>query len=140
MSGHIFFAERWYGFDDATYSAARLLEILSASDDPSAVLNALPTSFATPELNVRCAEGEHHRVVARLREQARFDGATELITIDGLRAEFADGFGLVRASNTTPVLVLRFEGQTPEALERIRAQFMKAILAVKPDAHVGAGH
>ena len=80
--------------------------------------------------------GEHHRVVARLREQARFDGATELITIDGLRAEFADGFGLVRASNTTPVLVLRFEGATAQAMQRIQAQFMAALRAVKPDAQI----
>ncbi|HRH89829.1 MAG TPA: phosphomannomutase/phosphoglucomutase, partial [Rubrivivax sp.] len=136
MSGHIFFAERWYGFDDATYTAARLLEIVSRSPDPSAVLNALPTSFSTPELNVPCAESEHHRVVDRLREQARFDGASELITIDGLRAEFPDGFGLVRASNTTPVLVLRFEGDSPAALQRIQAQFMAALRAVKPDAQI----
>jgi len=140
MSGHIFFAERWYGFDDATYSAGRLLEILSRSADPSAELDALPTSYSTPELNVPCAEGEQHAVIATLLRTAQFDGALELITIDGLRAEFADGFGLVRASNTTPVLVLRFEGHTPAALARIQAQFMAAILAVKPDAEVGAGH
>ena len=138
MSGHIFFAERWYGFDDATYTAGRLLEILSKEADPSAVLNALPTSHSTPELNVPCAEGEHHAVVEKLRETAKFEGAREVTTIDGLRADYDDGFGLVRASNTTPVLVLRFEGQTPEALERIRKVFMDAILAVKPDAHVGA--
>ncbi len=136
MSGHIFFAERWYGFDDATYSAARLLEILSRSTHPSAVLNALPTSFSTPELNVPCAEGEHHRVVDRLRQTASFADATALVTIDGLRAEFADGFGLVRASNTTPVLVLRFEGDSPAALQRIQAQFMAALRAVKPDAQI----
>jgi phosphomannomutase len=137
MSGHIFFSERWYGFDDATYTAARLLEILSRGSDPSAVLNALPTSFSTPELNVACAEGEHHEVVAKLKEVAKFPGATEVITIDGLRAEYADGFGLVRASNTTPVLVLRFEGQTQAALDRIQGDFMTAIKVVKPDAHVG---
>ncbi len=140
MSGHIFFSERWYGFDDATYTAGRLLEILSRSADPSAVLDALPTSFSTPELNISCAEGEHHALVEKLRQTATFEGALEVITIDGLRAEFADGFGLVRASNTTPVLVLRFEGHTPEALARIQAQFMAQVLAVKPDAHVGAGH
>ena len=137
MSGHIFFAERWYGFDDATYTAGRLLEILSKVADPSAVLDALPTSFSTPELNVACAEGEHHEVIEKLRQTARFEGA-ELTTIDGLRADYPDGFGLVRASNTTPVLVLRFEGQTPEALARIQAHFMAAVLAVKPDAHLGA--
>jgi phosphomannomutase len=139
MSGHIFFSERWYGFDDATYTAGRMLEILSKVANPSAVLDALPTSFSTPELNVPCAEGEHHAVIEKLRQTATFDGA-ELTTIDGLRADYADGFGLVRASNTTPVLVLRFEGHTQAALERIQAHFMSAILAVKPDAHVGAGH
>ncbi|WP_428419134.1 phosphomannomutase/phosphoglucomutase [Methylibium sp.] len=138
MSGHIFFGERWYGFDDATYTAARLLEILSRHKDPSKLLNALPTSYSTPELNVPCAEGEHHEVVARLREVAKFPGASEVITIDGLRAEFKDGFGLVRASNTTPVLVLRFEGHTAAALARIQAQFMAALRAVKPDAQVAA--
>ncbi len=138
MSGHIFFSERWYGFDDATYTAARLLEILSRSDDPSAVLDALPTSFSTPELNVACAEGEPPRIIERLRAEARFPGALEIVTIDGLRAEYKDGFGLIRASNTTPVLVLRFEGHTPEALARIQDDFMSALKKVKPDAHVGA--
>lgn len=140
MSGHIFFSERWYGFDDATYTAARLLEILSRSGNPSAVLNALPTSFNTPELNVPCAEGEHHAVIEKLRSrlggETLFQGANEIITIDGLRAEYADGFGLIRASNTTPVLVLRFEGHTAEALQRIEAQFMAVLRSVKPDAKV----
>ena len=138
MSGHIFFGERWYGFDDATYTAARLLEILSRQRDPSAVLNALPTSFSTPELNVPCREGEHHEVVAKLRETAHFPDATEIIKIDGVRAEYADGFGLIRASNTTPVLVLRFEGHTQQALHRIEAEFMEALRQVKPDARVAA--
>ena len=138
MSGHIFFSERWYGFDDATYTAARLLEILSRERDPSAVLEALPTSFSTPELNVPCAEGEHHEVIERLRERALFPGAREVITIDGLRAEYDDGFGLVRASNTTPVLVLRFEGHTQDALDRIQGHFMKALREVKPDARISA--
>jgi phosphomannomutase len=133
MSGHIFFGERWYGFDDATYTAARLLEILSRSADPSAVLNALPTSYSTPELNVPCAEGEPRRVVSELLATASFPGA-EIVTIDGLRAEYPDGFGLIRASNTTPVLVLRFEGHTPEALHRIESDFMAALRKVKPDA------
>jgi phosphomannomutase len=135
MSGHIFFAERWYGFDDAMYTAGRLLEILSRSADPSAVLNALPTSYNTPELNVPCAEGEPHEVIAKLRATASFPGA-EIITTDGLRADFADGFGLVRASNTTPVLVMRFEGHTPQALERIEKAFMAALREVKPDAQI----
>ncbi len=138
MSGHIFFGERWYGFDDATYTAARLLEILSASADPSAVLNALPTSFSTPELNVSCVEGEPARVVERLRAEAKFPGAREVVTIDGVRVEYDDGFGLVRASNTTPVLVLRFEGTSAEALARIEAACMAALRAVKPDAQVQA--
>jgi phosphomannomutase len=138
MSGHIFFSERWYAFDDATYTAARLLEILSRSADPSAVLDALPTSFSTPELNVACAEGEPPRIIERLLKEAKFPGATEILTIDGLRAEYADGFGLIRASNTTPVLVLRFEGHTQAALTRIQDSFMNALKAVKPDAHVGA--
>ncbi len=138
MSGHIFFAERWYGFDDATYTAARLLEILSRSKNPSAVLNALPTSFSTPELNVACAEGEPRRVVQELLDRSEFPGASEIITIDGLRVDYDDGFGLIRASNTTPVLVLRFEGHTPEALKRIQNELMTALRLVKPDAHIAA--
>ncbi|HEY1392580.1 MAG TPA: phosphomannomutase/phosphoglucomutase, partial [Methylibium sp.] len=138
MSGHIFFAERWYGFDDGMYTAARLLEILSRYDDPSALLNALPTSHSTPELNVACAEGEPHALIEKLRAVASFEGARELVTIDGLRADYEDGFGLIRASNTTPVLVLRFEGHTPQALERIQGQFMAALHAVKPDARIAA--
>ncbi|NUZ06006.1 phosphomannomutase/phosphoglucomutase [Piscinibacter koreensis] len=138
MSGHVFFGERWYGFDDATYTAGRLLEILSRSADPSAVLNALPAGFSTPELNVACAEGEPPQVVARLQKEARFEGAREVVTIDGVRVEYDDGFGLIRASNTTPVLVLRFEGSTPEALERIERACMDALLAAKPDARIAA--
>jgi phosphomannomutase len=135
MSGHIFFSERWYGFDDATYTAARMLEILSRSKDPSKVLNSLPTSFSTPELNVACAEGESHQLVKRLLETAKFPGAA-VTTIDGLRADYKDGFGLIRASNTTPVLVLRFEGHTQKALDRIQTDFMAALKVVKPDAAV----
>jgi phosphomannomutase len=135
MSGHIFFGERWYGFDDAAYTAARMLEILSRSADPSAVLNALPTSFSTPELNVACAEGEQKTVVQRIVETARFPGA-EVTTIDGIRADWPDGFGLIRSSNTTPVVVLRFEGHTPESLQRIEAEFMAVLRAVKPDAQI----
>ncbi len=138
MSGHIFFGERWYGFDDATYTAARLLEILSRSSDPSAVLNALPSGFSTPELNVACEEGEPAAVVARLQAEARFPGASEVVTIDGVRVEYDDGFGLIRASNTTPVLVLRFEGTTAQALRRIEADCMAALRAIKPDARVAA--
>jgi phosphomannomutase len=136
MSGHVFFGERWYGFDDATYTAARLLEILSRSDDPSAVLNRLPTAHNTPELNVPC--DDPHAVIERLRASAEFPGARELVGIDGVRADYDDGFGLIRASNTTPVLVLRFEGHTRDALERIRGHFMTALQRVLPDARVEA--
>lgn len=140
MSGHIFFGERWYGFDDATYTAARMLEILSRSKNPSRVLNALPTSHSTPELNVSCAEGEHHAVVTELQARVadgrlKFDGA-EVGTIDGIRVDWPDGFGLVRGSNTTPVLVLRFEGHDRKALKRIEKTMMAALRAVKPDAQV----
>ena len=132
MSGHIFFKERWFGFDDGLYTGCRLLEILSRSDNPSAVLNALPESSSTPELNIHLAEGSNgHQVIAELAKDAKFEGAQEVITIDGLRVEFADGFGLMRASNTTPVLVLRFEGDDQAALERIQQQF-KALIESKP--------
>ncbi|OGB32658.1 MAG: phosphoglucomutase [Burkholderiales bacterium RIFCSPHIGHO2_02_FULL_66_10] len=138
MSGHIFFKERWYGFDDGTYAGARLLEILSRSPDANAVLDALPTSFSTPELNVACAEGEPHTVVAQLVELARFDAPAKISTIDGVRVDWPDGFGLIRASNTTPVLVMRFEGHTPEALHRIEASMLTLLRQAKPDAVVGA--
>ena len=158
MSGHIFFKERWYGFDDGTYAGARLLEIVSRSPDAGVVLNSLPTSFSTPEINVPCAEGEQHTAVTKLIDladevvrsagppqastapsggsvlrEARSVGAT-FSTIDGVRVDWPDGFGLIRASNTTPVLVLRFEGHTPEALERIQADMLVLLRSVKPDA------
>ena len=134
MSGHIFFKERWFGFDDGTYAGCRLLEILSRSADVSAVLNGLPTSFSTPELNVPCAEGEPHTVVDALVAKADFPAPAVINTIDGLRVDWPDGFGLVRASNTTPVLVLRFEGHTHAALERIQADMLQLLRSVKPDA------
>ncbi len=137
MSGHIFFKERWYGFDDGTYAGARLLEILSREADPSAVLDALPTSFSTPELNVKCAEGEPHALVDRLVRTAAFDAPAIVSTIDGVRVDWPDGFGLIRASNTTPVLVLRFEGHTPQALHRIEGQMLALLRSVKPDAVIG---
>ncbi len=139
MSGHIFFKERWFGFDDGTYAGARLLEIVSRSNDPSALLNALPTSFSTPELNVSCAEGEPHQLTAQLQELAAstFAAPAQINTIDGLRVDWADGFGLIRASNTTPVLVLRFEGHTPEALARISQEMLALLHRVKPDAVMG---
>jgi phosphomannomutase len=138
MSGHIFFKERWYGFDDGTYAGCRLLEILSRHEDPSAVLDALPTSFSTPELNVQCAEGEPHALVERLVRDARFAAPAEVSTIDGVRVDWPDGFGLIRASNTTPVLVLRFEGHTQEALHRIEREMLALLKTVKPDAKIGA--
>jgi len=134
MSGHIFFKERWYGFDDGTYAGCRLLEIVSRVADSSALLNALPTSFSTPELNVACGEGQAHGLVEQLVERADFEAPAKINTIDGLRVDWPDGFGLVRASNTTPVLVLRFEGQTPEALARIESAMLKLLRTVKPDA------
>jgi phosphomannomutase len=134
MSGHIFFKERWFGFDDGTYAGCRLLEILSKSPDANAVLDALPTSFSTPELNVKCAEGEPHVLVAQLVAQASFAAPAVVCNIDGLRVDWPDGFGLIRASNTTPVLVLRFEGHTPEALSRIEDQMLALLRTVKPGA------
>jgi len=140
MSGHIFFKERWFGFDDGTYAGCRLLEILSRHADPGAVLQGLPTSHSTPELNVACAEGEPHRLTAELQALApdTFAAPAQINTIDGLRVDWPDGFGLIRASNTTPVLVLRFEGHTPEALHRIEAAMLALLQRVKPDAQVGA--
>ncbi|HET8876888.1 MAG TPA: phosphomannomutase/phosphoglucomutase [Casimicrobiaceae bacterium] len=132
MSGHTFFAERWYGFDDGLYAGARLLEILARHADPSAVLDALPDAMSTPELQIACAEGEQHALIARLREEADFPGALDVIRIDGLRVEYPDGFGLARASNTTPVVVLRFEADNVQALARIQNAFRRVLTAVKP--------
>lgn len=136
MSGHLFFKERWYGFDDGTYAACRLLEILSKFDNPSAVLEALPTSHSTPELNVATAEGEQHTVVKQIQDIVQFDAPATINTIDGVRVDWPDGFGLIRASNTTPVLVLRFEGHTEEALERIRGDMLALLRKVVPDAEL----
>ena len=138
MSGHIFFKERWYGFDDGTYAGCRLLEIVSKAPDAGALLNSLPTSFSTPELNVPCAEGEQHTAVAALIKAAHFDAPAKISTIDGVRVDWPDGFGLIRASNTTPVLVLRFEGQTQAALDRIQADMLVLLRSVKPDAEFAA--
>ncbi len=132
MSGHTFFKERWYGFDDGLYTGARLLEILSRSADANAPLKALPNAPATPELNIKMAEGEPFALIERLQKEGRFTGAEEIITIDGVRVEYADGFGLARASNTTPVVVLRFEADDPTALTRIQADFRQALTAVWP--------
>ena len=134
MSGHVFFKERWYGFDDAMYVGARLLEILSREADPSAVLNALPDSVSTPELQLKTAEGENFALIDKMQKEAKFPGAENIITIDGLRVEYPDGFGLMRSSNTTPVIVLRFEANDETAIKRIQASFREVLLKAKPDA------
>jgi phosphomannomutase/phosphoglucomutase len=123
MSGHLFFNDRWNGTDDGVYAGCRLLEILSKVDDASQTLNNLPNSISTPEINVPVAEGEQYSIMQNLSQHAKFVNVIEVITVDGLRVEYQDGFGLVRASNTTPVLVLRFEAETIVALERIMAEF-----------------
>jgi phosphomannomutase/phosphoglucomutase len=136
MSGHLFFKERWYGFDDGLYAAARLLELLAKTQQTAdEVFNALPDSINTPELQIAFKEGEHYLAIERLREAARFDDA-EVSTIDGLRVDFEDGFGLVRASNTTPVLVLRFEGDTVQALKKIQKRFADLIRSVVPNVNL----
>ena len=133
MSGHVFFGERWYGFDDGLYAGARLLEILSRTSNPSATLDALPDAVCTPELPLECeVEGEQHALIERLRKQAKFPGAQEVIEVDGLRVEYADGFGLARASNTTPTVILRFEADNSVALDRIKEAFRGVLLATEP--------
>jgi phosphomannomutase/phosphoglucomutase len=133
MSGHVFFKERWYGFDDGLYSGARLLEILSRFTDPSATLNNLPDAVSTPELHIKLKEGENHTLIARLGKEAKFTHANDIITIDGLRVEYADGFGLMRASNTTPVIVLRFEADDEAGLTRIQDDFRRVLLTANAD-------
>jgi phosphomannomutase / phosphoglucomutase len=133
MSGHIFFKERWFGFDDAIYCGARLLEIVSKSANASKVLEDLPNAPSTPELNLKCAEGAHFTLMDTLKATAQFPAGTRVNTIDGLRVDYADGFGLARASNTTPVVVLRFEADTPEALTRIQSDFRAQFARVNPD-------
>ncbi|MGY4514821.1 phosphomannomutase/phosphoglucomutase [Lysobacter sp. HA18] len=133
MSGHFFFKERWYGFDDGVYAAARLMEILAASPrTPTETLNALPNGVSTPEIKVDAPNGNPHAFVDRFQSEAKFEGA-RLSTIDGLRVDYADGWGLVRASNTTPVLVMRFDADSSEALLRIQNAFREQIAAIQPD-------
>lgn len=132
MSGHIFFKERWYGFDDGLYAGARLLEYLSRQPDANRVLHDLPNSINTPELQIRLKEGENYALIARLQKDAKFTNVQNLITIDGLRVEYADGFGLMRSSNTTPVVVLRFEADNEEALARIQNDFRRVLLNAEP--------
>ncbi|OGS81483.1 MAG: phosphoglucomutase [Gallionellales bacterium GWA2_59_43] len=128
LSGHVFFKERWYGFDDGLYAGARLLEILSRVADPSSTLNALPDAISTPELHIKLQEGESHTLIGRLAKEARFTDARDIITVDGLRVEYANGFGLMRASNTTPVISLRFEADDAAALKRIQDDFRRVLL------------
>ena len=125
MSGHFFFGERWYGFDDGIYAAARLLDIIGSDPegrDAQQIFDTLPKGVSTPELKIPMREGEHYRFIEQFRARAQFEGA-RLTTIDGLRADWPDGWGLVRASNTTPVLVLRFDADTPQALARVQDVF-----------------
>jgi len=136
MSGHIFFKDRWYGFDDGLYTGARLLEIVSRLADPSATLNALPNSHCTPELQLKCAEGESFELLDKIKANATFTGAKEVNRIDGVRVEYEDGFGLARPSNTTPVVVMRFEADNDAAMTRIQGEFRRVILAEKPDAQL----
>lgn len=135
MSGHFFFKERWYGFDDGIYAAARLMEILAGDLEertPKEIFDALPNSVSTPELKIPMQEGQTHRFIASFQSKASFDGA-RLTTIDGVRADWPDGWGLVRASNTTPVLVLRFDADSADALRRIQDAFRTQLLALEPE-------
>ncbi|HED40281.1 MAG TPA: phosphomannomutase/phosphoglucomutase, partial [Chromatiales bacterium] len=133
MSGHIFFKERWYGFDDGLYTGARLLEILTASDvTPDELFATLPEAFSTPELQVKMVEGAHHAFIKRFLAEVSFDDG-ELTTIDGMRVDFDDGWGLVRASNTTPCLVIRFEADSEASLKRIQGLFKAAMLSISSD-------
>ena len=134
MSGHTFFKERWYGFDDALYGGARLLEVLSKEQDANRALKSLPNAPSTPELHWKLEEGEPHALVAKLQASKPFPGAERVLTIDGVRVEYADGFGLARASNTTPVIVIRFEADNLAALERIKRDFRAALQPLKPNA------
>ena len=132
MSGHFFFRERWYGFDDGLYAAARLLEILAASPDDAQVLfDQLPKGVSTPELKINLAEGEQYKFIDEFTAKAKFEGA-RIATIDGVRADWPDGWGLVRASNTTPCLVLRFDARDSASLARIQAVFREQMLSVSP--------
>ena len=133
MSGHIFFKERWYGFDDGLYSGARLLEILAKDTrTPQQIFDSLPDAVNTPELNVKMAEGEHHRFIESFMNQADF-GDANVTMIDGIRVDYADAWGLIRASNTTPVLVLRFEGNDQAAMQRVQNEFRAQIHALNPN-------
>ena len=137
MSGHIFFQERWYGFDDGIYGAARLLEILSKQDDDAdTFFHRFPQDLGTPELNVKVTDDNKFAIVDKLAKEGDFGNDGVKTTLDGIRVDYPDGWGLCRASNTTPVLVLRFEGKSQEALERIQSSFRNALKQVAPDAEL----
>ncbi len=136
MSGHVFFKERWYGFDDGLYAGARLLEYLSKQTDINATLHSLPDTVNTPELQIKLKEGENYALIGQLQKTAQFPHAREVITIDGLRVEYPDGFGLMRSSNTTPVIVLRFEADNAAALTRIQDEFRAILTSAKPDVQL----
>lgn len=130
MSGHIFFKERWFGFDDGLYSAARMLEIISQhNESTSTIFEALPDSFNTPELQIDFDEGQHYKFMEKFIDEAKFEDA-DIITIDGIRVNYAKGWGLIRPSNTTPCLVLRFEANDENTLIEIQNIFREQILAV----------
>ena len=130
MSGHIFFKERWFGFDDGLYGAARMLEIVSQFDEPSSVIfERLPDSVNTPELQVNFEEGEHYKFMDTFIAQSDFEGA-DTVTIDGIRVNYPNGWGLIRPSNTTPCLVLRFEANDEATLKDIQNTFREKMLAV----------
>jgi phosphomannomutase / phosphoglucomutase len=134
VSGHIFFKDRWYGFDDALYASARLLEILAHEyEDSDKLFSEIPNSVITPELKVPVHEDEKYKLMQQLIDQANFTDAKEINKIDGLRVSFADGWGLVRPSNTTPNLILRFEAKNESTLKNIQSQFREWLLSVKPE-------
>jgi phosphomannomutase/phosphoglucomutase len=136
MSGHIFFAERWYGFDDGLYAAARLLEILGIEDRHSdEVFDDFLEDVSTPELNVEVTEASKFGIIERLSARGKFGGGS-ISTLDGVRVEYGDGWGLCRASNTTPALVLRFEAESEEALARIKTVFREQLRHVAPELNV----
>jgi len=135
MSGHIFFNDRMPGYDDAIYAATRLLVMVDQGLDLDQWLENLPILANTPELNISCKEGEPHNIVKKLQEQGNFENA-KVNTIDGIRAEFPEGFGLIRPSNTTPILVLRFEATDQISINKIQSIFARELLKVKPDIKI----
>jgi phosphomannomutase/phosphoglucomutase len=135
MSGHIFFNDQWYGFDDGHYAAVRILDLLSRSNSSiGKMISDLPKSFSTPELNINVSDDKKFMVIDKFTKECSLDG--EKITIDGLRIEFDDGWGLLRASNTTPKLVMRFEGNTEQALTSIQTNFINELKRICPEIDV----